>query len=268
MSNGDSFFNHGWNAPPATGSRLRRTDAASPLRAVAVLCAALFFAGAALPLEAGALGQGISSETSFMATAANDDYDKFPVTPASGKSLRVSVAVSSGGSVDFYVMDSGDLNQYESPSFDTFTFEDRSENARSYSHSFSASGFTLVVDNAAISEAGATPSGPVTYTVTVTEQDTLGSALLGGIVLLLVVLGGVAFVLMRRKRRAGQLPAVLPGQPPAPQAGQPGYPQPVQAPYPQYPQAPAPYNPQPYDPGQPYNPQPYHPPPYDPSQPR
>lgn len=167
---------------------------------------------------AGATGESINSTKTVTTTVASGTHDNFAVTPPSGKVISAKVTVTAGDNIDVYIMTSSDLAAYEDSSAPTFGYEPRSaQNTKSWSGTVSPSGtMHLVVDNEAVAQSGANPTGDVTYTAEFTVGDHPTPLLL-----IVVVIGGlialgliVRAVRNRRLKAAWQAPpqGAPPGQ--------------------------------------------------------
>lgn len=209
---------------------------------------------------AAATGESINTTKTVTTTVASGTHDNFAVTPPSGRLITAKVTVTAGDNIDVYIMTGSDHSDYENPSVPSFGYEPRSsQNTKGWSGTVSSSGtMYLVVDNEAVAQSGANPTGDVTYTAEFTVGDPPSPFLIIGVVIGgLIALGLIVrAVRNRRLKAAWQAPpqAPLPGQdftaqPQYPAGGQPyGYAQYAQTP--QYPQPPT-YPPQPpYQPPQ------------------
>lgn len=154
--------------------------------------------------------EAIGSETSRTVTVAMEAYDDYRVVIPNGRTTA-TIAFTVGAAysdVDFYVLSQTGYNEYIDPNSPGFHYIDQSENAKSFSYSADASGLYFVVDNAMISTTGASPTGSVTYDLTVSFQGTTGpsteSLILAGIAGAAVFGAIAATIIVTRRRRARQ----------------------------------------------------------------
>ncbi len=116
---------------------------------------------------------------------------------------------TNGSNVDFYVLTSSQFSAYSNGYSPSFQYERVSENTDSFEW-FDKPSQTcyILIDNAAISVSGATPYADVTYTVTITHDDstTIYVYQAIGLLLLLSVLCIVIYIIYRIQHRNDKTP--------------------------------------------------------------
>jgi hypothetical protein len=121
--------------------------------------------------------------------------------------------------VDFYVMSESVFGAYKNPFNDLFIAERSRERAEEFSHTLSASGMVVVIDNVRKSVTGADPTGSVSYTIRVTYKDASNPFVVCGVgILLLFAIFTPAFLIWNRRQTAREQAAkgVPPPPPPPP----------------------------------------------------
>jgi len=160
----------------------------------------------------------VSSGISRTVTLDMSSHDAYKVEVDSGSSAIIEFTADLN--VDFYVMTALGYVEYTNPNSSSFSVEDSSENARSFSFSTAQAGLIFVVDNDAISTSGASPTGPVTYVITVVFSSGGGPTVFSVAVAIVagaLVFGAIAFVLLRQRRKRQSLPLPQQGLPFQPQ---------------------------------------------------
>jgi len=152
-----------------------------------------------------ATGRGDASNLSKQTfTVSEDSWDTFEFTLSGSEVFDLSIKVTSGGNVDFYILTPDGYDDYTSPTATSFAREKWDEKSKSWDETFDEDGdFYLVVDNAEVSTSGASPSGDVTYEIDSEVRDkTLWEkikTLLMYVAIIAVILLYILFKIFRRR---------------------------------------------------------------------
>lgn len=190
------------------------------LAIVSVLGAAVFVSPAAATHQGTVIpgGSGVSRTVNLEA----DNWTAFTFELNAGDVLAYELHVTSGTPIDVYLVPDVGLAAYANDTAIQFLEYADVTNQRNISGSLgNVAGFVaVIVDNTAVGQGGADPTGPVTVSVNLAKTSNL---VLGGVILLacgivlLVVAAVVALVLQRKKAAAAPPPPPMPyGAPPAP----------------------------------------------------
>lgn len=105
-------------------------------------------------------------------TVSDDSYDFFTFELDGSQVLDLNIEVTSGTDIDFYILTDQQFDKYKDPNAASFKWESFDEDTTSWDKVFDEDGdFVLVIDNAEISQSGATPTGDVTYDVELEVRD-------------------------------------------------------------------------------------------------
>ncbi len=202
---------------------------------VLATAAVAWIAAAATP--AGATHQGTvhpgGSGVLTTVTLPADNWTAYTFEMNAGDVLTYDVRVTSGTPIDVYIVPDVGLAAYANDTSVQFLEYADETNQRNISGTFGnvAGVVAVIVDNTAIGQGGADPTGPVTVSVDLAKTSNLylgGVILLACGVVLLVIAAVVAVVLQRRKARAAPAPPPTPyGAPPGPYEAPVGSPPPV-----------------------------------------
>jgi hypothetical protein len=140
-------------------------------------------------------------------------HDAFEVAISAG---TASIAFTADSNVDFYVLSASDYSEYTDPNSSSFSVQDSAEDTQSFSFSTAQSGMIFVVDNDDVSLSGASPTGPVSYVLSIRFAGgptnlSIALAIVAGV----AVFSAIGVVLVRARRRRAMQPA-SPAQPAPP----------------------------------------------------
>ena len=170
------------------------------------------------------------SAVSTTVTLEADNWTAFTFDLNTGDVLAYELHVTSGTAIDVYVVPDVGLAAYANDTSVQFLEYADVSNQRNISGSQgNVAGFVaVIVDNTAVSQGGADPTGPVTVSVNITRTSNL---VLGGVILLacgivlLLIAAVVALVLQRKKAASAPPPPPTPyGTPLTPVGAPPGPP--------------------------------------------
>lgn len=186
------------------------------MRVSGVLVSAVLFAVLAAPTVAAQ--ERIESDVTYTRTLAVGDYDALQLIVAQGQVRTISFVAQ--GIVDFYVMFESHYAEYTDPNAPVFHSLENRENAQEFTEAQEFSGRIYVIDNQDASVSGAFPTGPVTYTVTVTGPSLLDQLFVrscwGWLVLGFLLVGGSSYWLYTApkafRESSKQLRAMLGGR--------------------------------------------------------
>lgn len=138
----------------------------------------------------------VTADVTHTRTLGVQDHDAFEVV-VQPEQVR-SISFSAQGIVDFYVVTSSEYAKYTDPNSTGFFAIDSRENSRDFSQTVEATGRIYIIDNADFSVSGASPTGPVTYTVTVggpslVEQLFVRSPCFGWIAIVIALIAGTSY---------------------------------------------------------------------------
>jgi len=193
----------------------------------ALLLSVLILSSLALSPAVTAL-ETVSSGMTRTVTLDANSHDAYKVEIDLGGSATIGFTADSN--VDFYVMTALGYVEYTNPNSSSFSVEDSNENAQSYLFSTAQAGLILVIDNDDVSTSGASPTGSITYDITVVFSSGAGPSVLSIAIAVIaggLVFGAITFVLLRQRRKRLSTPVaqqVSPFQPqysaiPTPMAG-------------------------------------------------
>ena len=171
------------------------------------------FVAVVVALPPAAAIETVTEDTTRTETVGARSHHAYAVQTG-GKNVEIRVSVT-GSDVDFYIFTSQDYSEYTNPSLPRFGLEEAQENTRAFTYTMTRSGLILVVDNDDVSASGASPSGPVAYSLSFRFVAVNWAPVIAVIVLILVaVVIAIAFVARRRKARAP--PPIYTASPAAP----------------------------------------------------
>jgi len=137
---------------------------------------------------------------SDIATTREIEYDSWDAYElhGSGKKVDISVSIVEGTSVDFYLFTEDQYDDYTNPFATQMGYEANKEITKTYSYSGSNVNYVFVIDNADISQSGATSTGNVTYEIEIKYSEmsitdnlvsflTSGFCICGGAIVLAVI---------------------------------------------------------------------------------
>lgn len=182
---------------------------------IALLCAVVLLA----PPVVAQTEVNVPGRISETVDVAAGEWRAYRITVGSMDSVAFSATVTAGAAIDVYLLTSRGYDQYRNPSEPTFEYWDpgTEEITTSFAPTVSppAGTYYLVLDNAQISQSGASGSGDVTVSMSAEVRPfPILTAVLGGVAVLAIIILLIALVVRRRRKRRAMMPAMAPMQPP------------------------------------------------------
>jgi hypothetical protein len=185
-----------------------------------VLSAGLFTAVAPVASVSEGPTYDASNGISRSGVVADDDYEAYKIVLQPWWSASARAWSSNGAAFDLYLLTSSGFTEYWSPWSQSFSYEQRREKTLSADVSVGRDSgqrtFYVVVDNAAVSQSGATPNGDLPYAIEITVLQESGivlprleSFLYGGVAAA-VLAGGYAGYAARDRRKPSKIPGICP----------------------------------------------------------